>query len=97
MDTKTEDRIILKEVFQKSSVDLYYFHSKYQLSIAQIVKSVKKYKILDLINVIDYKIEITEKGRKWIFVNRAKLFLDQDACYWKEIPPEFLDKNSSKV
>ena len=88
MDLYSEDIELLKWLYSKDKIEFYFFHEKYRLSPAQLARSLKKFFDLELIEIDNVLIILTQKGREWIFHNRLKLFLSKKSKYWKNIPEE---------
>lgn len=80
----SEDREILRDLYTASGwVEVYFFHKKYLLSPAQITRTIRKLEELKIVEVSDYKIRMTEFGRKWLLANRRQVFLRPDDMSWK--------------
>lgn len=98
MNFYSEDIIIMREVFSKSSVSIYFLHEKYLFSPGQLARSIDKLISLNVINLTKEDINITDYGIKWILSNRNRLFLSEKNQYWKSVPEymkcEQLDVNN---
>lgn len=84
----SEDIELLKELYSKEKIEMYYFHEKYKLSPAQLGRTIKKFKEAGLIIIDEKNVILLEKGRKWIIGNRRDLFLNERSKYWKKIPEQ---------
>jgi len=82
----SEDIIILRELFSKGSSTIYYFHEKYLLSPGQLARSLNKLIEMNIAQLNDDELKITDFGIKWTISNRKKIFLEEKELFWKEIP-----------
>ncbi len=82
----SEDIEFLKELYAQNSLDLYFFHEKYQLSPFQLARTIQKFEDNGLIVISGNQITLNEYGRNWIFGNRKYIFLRENVKYWKLIP-----------
>lgn len=82
----SEDIEFVKELFERKQVDLYFFHEKYLLSPAQLLRTTNKFIKEGIIELKNEVATLTPKGEKWIIYNRKTLFLNEKDKYWKEIP-----------
>jgi hypothetical protein len=87
----SEDIIFLKHIFQCQEVDIYFFHEKYLLSPAQLSRTIRKFKEIDVITEQNGIATLTEKGRAWIIDNKRSLFLQKKSRFWKNIPEHMKD------
>lgn len=88
----SEDIEFMRELYIYNSVSLYFFHEKYMLSPAQLGRTIRKFTDIECVILNENRIELTEKGRKWIIANRRELFLKTKEKYWKNIPIEMAQK-----
>lgn len=95
MDIYSEDIELLKELYLREKVDLYFFHEKYKLSPAQLGRTLKKFNDAGYIIIDKQDVILNEIGRKWIIGNRRQLFLKEKSKYWKKVPEEMTQKNLS--
>lgn len=83
MNIYSEDIEVLKELYIHNKLELYFFHEKYKLSPAQLVRTLDKFIALECIKITSGSVELTEKGYKWIFINRKRLFLQKKNKFWR--------------
>ena len=84
----SEDIELLKELYSKTNIDMFFFHEQYKLSPAQLARTLKKFTDAGLIILDSRNIILNENGRRWIIGNRKELFLKEKSKYWKNIPDE---------
>lgn len=88
------DREILKNLLKEDCIDWYYFHEKYRLSPGQFSRSMKKLETFGYLVIIDEKIKITEKGRKYLIAERNNILRKNSPEHW-ELPQS--ERLSSKT
>lgn len=88
MQLFSEDIEFIKELYLYNSVSMYFFHEKYMLSPAQLGRTIRKFADIECVIMNENRIELTEKGRKWIIANRQELFLKTKEKYWKNVPAD---------
>lgn len=93
MDLYSEDIELLKELYAKEKIELFFFHKKYKLSPAQLARTLKKFKDAGLIHLDEDNVTLNDNGRKWIIGNRRELFLKEKSKYWKIIPEKMKQKS----
>lgn len=87
MKVFSEDLILLKDVQKGIPIDIYSLHERYQLSPAQLARSMDKFAQLGIISIVDNKfLIITEFGKKWIIANKSKIYLLERDSEWKKMP-----------
>lgn len=87
MNISSADREILKSLFSTdNAMNIYEFYEKLSLSPSHISSFLKKYLEINVVEYNDYKINLTEGGKKWIVKNRYELFLKERKCFWRNIP-----------
>lgn len=84
----SEDIELMKELYYKKKIDIYFFHEKYKLSPAQLARSINKFVDKGLVDFNNNQVVLNKDGVDWIFRNRKILFLEEKSKYWKEIPEE---------
>lgn len=86
MNFLSEDIIILRVLFSKGNTDIYYFHEKYLLSPGQLARSFNKLIEMNIAQLNDDELQITDFGIKWTISNRKNIFLEEKEMFWKEVP-----------
>lgn len=75
---KSSSRLFARLLYASvGPLDLYILHDAYQLGPAEIVRLVRLFSRLGVINVLeDGHVELVEGGRTWLWKHRDRLFLD---------------------
>lgn len=92
----SEDIEIIRELSKRKEVDAYFFHEKYMLSPAQLLKSIKKLREEGIIIFEEKILSLTDKGKIWVMANRKQLFLQERSKYWKQISKEVKQERMMK-
>lgn len=92
MNIYSEDILLLKELYEHNTIDVYLLHSKYRLSPAQVARSILKFTNSNILTSTEDNISITEYGLNWIIANRNFIFLKKRDYIWKVIPEQFSQK-----
>lgn len=74
-DLETYERVIFRDLFStESSLNVFHFHEKYQLSPAQIYAFTNEYQPKGFVTMIEETISLTTEGKKYIWANRFSIF-----------------------
>lgn len=90
----TADKTILMHLYKtyRTPQSLFQLHKEYAFSPAQLGSFVRKLGEIDIIELQDDSISLTEVGKNWLLANRNKIFFSHIQYRWREVPEELREK-----
>jgi hypothetical protein len=90
----TADKIVLLDLYRTYGTPqyLFQFHKKYSFSPGQLGSFVRKFGEVGIIELREDYILLTEYGKKWLLINRNRIFSSTVQYKWREIPEELREE-----
>ena len=84
MALNSAERELLLELFRnRDGIDVYRLHQRYMLSPGQLAEALAAFGERGLVEYLNRRARLTDKGREWLLAGRKEMFFSSDTPTWK--------------